>query len=312
VIKMVPASSRSSFIPQEASGDDRGTGTRAPTGESTIYLLLVATEPADGFPHRPSAVTSCRLVLSRSIRRNHVKLSVRGAVAAIFILAMCALCVRLGFWQLDRLEQRRTRNAAIRAATAQPPLRLDSNAPGADPRALAWRRAQAGGRYHHAGDMVIRGRSREGRPGVHLVSPLVLADGRVVMVNRGWVPSPDGTTADVGPLRTAGPVRVTGALLPITAEQDRGLPIPGRAGTDSTWRRVDLAAARARSPGTLIPLVLQQLPAEGAGAGSPPLPEPLPSLSEGNHLSYAVQWFSFAAIGVVGLAILLLRRRKPA
>ncbi|HEU4886004.1 MAG TPA: SURF1 family protein [Longimicrobium sp.] len=244
-----------------------------------------------------------------------MKLSVRGAVAAIFILAMCALCVRLGFWQLDRLEQRRARNAAIRAATAQPPLRLDSTAPAAlasDPQAFAWRRAEASGRYHHAGDMVIRGRSRDGRPGVHLVSPLVLADGRVVMVNRGWVPSPDGSTADARPLRIAGPVHVIGALLPITSDADRGLPFAGRAGTDSTWRRVDLAAARARSPGPLIPLVLQQLPEEGADAGSPPLAEPLPSLSEGNHLSYAVQWFSFATIGITGLAIIVLRRRQTA
>jgi surfeit locus 1 family protein len=240
-----------------------------------------------------------------------VKLTARGAVAAIFILGMCALCVRLGFWQLDRLGQRRDRNAAIRAATAQPPLRLDSAALTADPQTLAWRRAEAAGRYHHAGDMVIRGRSREGRPGVHLVSPLVLADGRVVMVNRGWVPSPDGTTADVRPLRVQGPVRVSGALLPITSSADGGMPFAGRAGTDSTWRRVDVATAQARSPGPLIPLVLQQLP--GAGdAGQPPLPEPLPSLSEGNHLSYAVQWFSFATIGIVGLVILLLRRRQTA
>lgn len=241
-----------------------------------------------------------------------MKLTVRGAAAAIFILAMCAMSVRLGFWQLDRLEQRRARNDAIRAATAQPPLRLDSAALAGDAESFAWRRAVAAGRYHHAGDMVVRGRSRDGRPGVHVISPLVLADGRVVMVNRGWVPSPDGTTADVRALRTAGPVRVSGVLLPITENADRGLPIPGRSGADSTWRRVDLAAARARAPGPLVPLILQQLPGDGAEAGSPPLPEPLPSLSQGNHLSYAVQWFSFAAIGLVGLAILLLRHRKSA
>lgn len=242
-----------------------------------------------------------------------MKLTVRGALAAIFILAMCALCVRLGFWQLDRLEQRRARNAAIRAATTQPPMRLDSAAAlAAGPESLAWRRATAQGRFHHAGDMVLRGRSREGRPGVHLVSPLVMADGRVVMVNRGWVPSPDGSSADAAALRTTGVVRVSGALLPITRQRDGGLPIGGRAGADTTWRRVDLAAARERSPGPLIPLVLQQLPDDAEDVGSPPLAEPLPELSEGNHLSYAVQWFSFAMIGVAGLLILLLRRRKTA
>jgi surfeit locus 1 family protein len=240
-----------------------------------------------------------------------VKLTVRGAVAAIFVLAMCAMCVRLGFWQLDRLEQRRARNAAIRSATAEPPLVLPMARLPADPRALEWRRAEAGGRYHHAGDMVLRGRSRQGRPGVHLVSPLVLADGRVVMVNRGWVPSPDGTTADVRALRTAGLVQVRGVLLPMEARPDRGLPIGGRGGADTTWRRVDLAAARARSPGPLVPLYLQELP-EGDRAETPPVPEPLPELAEGNHLSYAVQWFSFAVIGLVGLAVLVLRGRKTA
>jgi surfeit locus 1 family protein len=240
-----------------------------------------------------------------------VKVTLRGAVAAIFILAMCALCVRLGFWQLDRLEQRRARNAAVRAATAQPPLVLGSAGLTGDPQALEWRHAEAGGRYHHAGDMVLRGRSRQGRPGVHLVSPLVLADGRVVMVNRGWVPSPDGTTADVRALRTTGPVRVRGVLLSMEARPDRGLPIGGRGRADTTWRRVDLAAARERSPGPLIPLYLQQLP-EGDASEAPPVPEPLPELSEGNHLSYAVQWFSFAVIGLVGLAILVLRGRKTA
>lgn len=240
-----------------------------------------------------------------------MKRTVRGAVAAIFILAMCALCVRLGFWQLDRLEERRARNTAIRAASAEPPLVIGTATLPADPRAFAWRRAEAGGRYHHAGDMVVRGRSRQGRPGVHLFSPLVLTDGRVVMVNRGWVPSPDGTTADVRALRTAGPVHVRGVLLPMEARPDRGLPIGGRGGADTTWRRVDLAAARERSPGPLIPLYLQQLP-EGDASGTPPVPEPLPELSEGNHLSYAVQWFSFAVIGMVGLAVLVLRGRKAA
>lgn len=241
-----------------------------------------------------------------------MKLTPRGILAAVFVLLVAATCVRLGFWQLDRLEQRRARNAAIRAAGALPPVRLDSAAPApsADPRTLAWRRAEAAGRYHHAGDMVLRGRSRAGRPGVHLVSPLVLADGRVVMVNRGWVPAPDGSTADVRPLRTAGPVRVSGALLPLPSDPDRGIPVPGgRAGADTTWRRVDLAVARERVPGPVIPLLLQQLPAGGA-EGSPPVPEPLPELSQGSHLSYAVQWFSFAAIAVAGFLIVAFRRPK--
>jgi surfeit locus 1 family protein len=241
-----------------------------------------------------------------------VKRTIRGGVAAVLVLMMAALCVRLGFWQLERLEQRRTRNAAIRAAQAQRPLPLDAAtfaAASADPEAFAWRPVEAAGTFHHAGDLLLRGRGREGRPGVHLVSPLVLADGRVVMVNRGWLPAADAATADADGYRTTGPVRVAGVLLPIEASADGGMPAAGRADGDSTWRRIDLGAARARSPGAVLPLYLQRLPAS-ADPPSPPLAEPLPELSQGNHLSYAVQWFSFALIAVVGLVILVRRRTR--
>lgn len=241
-----------------------------------------------------------------------MKWTIRGVVAAALVLAMCAVCVRLGFWQLDRLEQRRARNAAVRAAQAQPPVPLDAAAfaaASADPDAFEWRPVEAAGTFHHAGDLLLRGRGREGQPGVHLVSPLVLADGRVVMVNRGWLPAPDAATANASAYRTAGPVRVAGVLRPMRVSEDGGMPAEGRAGGDSTWRRIDLGAARARSPGAVLPLYLQRLPAPG-DAASPPLAEPLPALSQGNHLSYAVQWFSFATIGVVGLVILVRKRRR--
>jgi len=241
-----------------------------------------------------------------------VKRKIRGVVGAVFLLTMAALCVRLGFWQLDRLEQRRARNAAVLAARDQPPVALDSArfaAVAADPGAYDWRPAEAAGTYHHAGDLLLRGRSRDGRPGVHLVSPLVLADGRVVMVDRGWVPAADAASADADAYRTSGPVRVSGLLRAMRADPDRGLPAAGRAGADSSWRRIDLGAARERAPGEVLPLYLQRLPAS-ADPPSPPLAEAAPGLSEGNHLSYAVQWFSFAAIAVVGLLI-LARRKRP-
>lgn len=242
-----------------------------------------------------------------------MKRKIGGVVGAAFLLLMAALCVRLGFWQLDRLEQRRARNEAVRAAQARPPVALDAAAfaaASAEPTAYDWRPVEAAGTFHHAGDLLLRGRGREGRPGVHLVSPLVLADGRVVMVDRGWVPAPDAASAHAEAYRTDGPVRVRGVLRTMEARADRGMPASGRAGADSTWRRIDPAVARERSPGAVLPLYLQRLPSSTDPAG-PPLAEPLPELSEGNHLSYAVQWFSFALIAVVGLIILARRRPHP-
>lgn len=235
----------------------------------------------------------------------------RGVVAAVLVLAAAAGCVRLGFWQLDRLEQRRERNAAVRAAQALPPAALDSAtfaAASADPQGYTWRPVEAVGTYHHAGDLLLRGRGRDGHPGVHLVSPLVLADGRAVMVDRGWIPAPDAATANARAFATTGPVRVHGVLRPMAASGDRGMPAAGRAGGDSTFRRIDLDVARERTPGVVLPLYVQQIPGS-ADPANLPLPEPLPELSEGNHLSYAVQWFSFATIAVVGLVIIARRSR---
>ncbi|HEU0014013.1 MAG TPA: SURF1 family protein [Longimicrobium sp.] len=239
-----------------------------------------------------------------------MKITPRAALGSLFVLAMAALCIRLGFWQLARLEQRRERNAAVRAAAALPPLPLDAataRALSADPPPHAWRRASASGRWDHAREMVLRGRSRQGRPGVHLVTPLLLGDGGVVMVNRGWVPAPDGATADTRALHGEKAARIDGVMQEIAAAGDAGMA-PGAAGRDTTWQRLTLPAVRARMGERVLPLVLQRLPSGGGQA--PPIPVPLPEPGEGNHLSYAVQWFSFAAIALVGLAILIARGRR--
>lgn len=241
-----------------------------------------------------------------------VKLSPRGIAAALLALVVAAGCVRLGLWQLDRLAERRARNEAIRSAADLPPLVLDRAgfaAAAADPPAQSWRRAHASGRYDHASAQVLRGRSRDGRPGVWIATPLATSAG-TVMVLRGWAPSPDGARLDRSALaEPRGEVRVAGALLPLPERADRGLPVPSGP-ADTTWRILSLDAARERSAEPVLPLYLQLLPDSAALDGAYPSAEPLPELSEGNHLGYAVQWFSFAAIAVLGLAGVAIRGRK--
>lgn len=242
-----------------------------------------------------------------------MKATFRGALAAIFVLLVAGVCVRLGFWQLERLEQRRARNSAVRLAAARPPLALDEAtfaAVGTEPDAYLWRRVTVRGRYDIGKHVILRARGSGGQPGVHVVTPLLLAGGRVVMVNRGWAPSPDAASVDRRALRAdTGVVSVTGVFQPISSDPDGGMPASGSAGVDTTWRRLDLAALRMRTDGSLLPLHVQQLP--GGASAAPPVPVPLPDLGEGNHLSYAVQWFSFAAIAVIGFLVVALRRRRP-
>ncbi|HEX8273498.1 MAG TPA: SURF1 family protein [Longimicrobiaceae bacterium] len=242
----------------------------------------------------------------------YLRVTPRGLLAALLALVVAATCVRLGFWQLDRLEGRRARNAALRAAGALPPLVLDSATMAAvadSPAAYVNRRVRLRGAYDPAGEVVLRGRAREGRPGVHLVTPLRVEGGAAVLVNRGWAPSPDGATVDRAPLAEPGPHEVVGLLQEIPVTEDRGQPAaaPGR---DTTFRRLDLAAVRARAPYPVLPLYVQQLPDSAAPRDRPPFRVPPPELGEGNHLSYAIQWFSFAAIAVIGMLAVALRRKR--
>jgi surfeit locus 1 family protein len=239
-----------------------------------------------------------------------MKLTFRDALGAAFILAMCAMCVRLGFWQLDRLEQRRARNAVVLAGMRQAPRPIDEALVAEmrrDPERLAYRRVVARGRYLPAAELVLRGRVEGGRPGVHLATPLLLEDdGSVLLVNRGWVPAADAVTPAERPAPPAGTVVVEGILQEVPITQDRGgRSISARA--DTAYRRLDRGEAQARLGPRVLPMYLQLLGDTG-GARSLPVAVPPPPLDEGPHLGYAIQWFSFALIGVVGLVVLLRRR----
>ena len=194
----------------------------------------------------------------------------RTAVLGILALVLAAVFVRLGFWQLDRAEQRARANDEVRIRLSQPPLALAGALDdGADSAALAWRRVTAVGTWLPELEVVMRNRTSRGTPGVELLTPLQLDTGGTVWVNRGWLPSPDASTVDATRWRASGHTRMTGWLRP---------PEPG-----------ERAAAKAR-------IVFQPKPSRG---GLPRLRD-MPELSGGPHVSYAIQWFAFAAIAVFG------------
>jgi len=199
-----------------------------------------------------------------------VRLSRRDILGALVALAVAIVCVRLGFWQLDRLGQRRARNAILAARLALPPLQVVR---GTSADSARQRRLLARGVYDFASELIGPGRSFDGTPGVALITPLRLADGSVVFVDRGWAPSPDAVHIDQTLYREADTATVEGLGV---------IPPPGRYD---------------------MPFLLQQ-----TGIAAPrglPRRWPPPSLDDGPHLSYAIQWFSFAVIIVVGTGALL-------
>jgi surfeit locus 1 family protein len=197
----------------------------------------------------------------------------------VVAVLVAAVCVRLGIWQLDRLAQRKARNAGLAARLALPVLEAGSGLSGDS---AQFRRVTARGRYDFGAEKTWPGRSFEGTPGVALVTPLRLPDGSAVLVDRGWVPSPDAFHVDHSAYRESDSAVVAGIA--------RRLP-RGRGDVDSAG---------------FLPFVIELQTPETGGL---PRRWPAPTLDNGPHLSYAIQWFSFALIALVGTAAMIRRGR---
>lgn len=243
------------------------------------------------------------------------RISARGVLAVTLALVIAAVCIRLGFWQLDRLDQRRSRNAAIEASLALPPLDLDSDGIAAlqrDPGPFQFRRVRARGVYASEAEVVQRGRSYEGRPGVYLLTPLRINGTQwSVLVNRGWAPSPDALSLDPRPLAEPGVREVEGIveLFPHGVREDNPLEHIVDDVRVFSIQRLDPRIVQQRlSTPLLTTAYVLQVAGDDVPSGIQRLP--IPAASEGPHLGYAVQWFSFAAIAVIGLIVLWIRARR--
>ena len=245
-------------------------------------------------------------------------------MAFILIAVMAAFVfVRLGIWQLDRHAEARQRNSAREAQLSEPPVPLgallaaDRDVSAAD---LEWRRVLLAGRWDFAGEVLIRNRVHNGRPGVHVVTPFRTgpdADDLTVLVLRGWLPAPDAMNP--GPIpepdtQTGRVASLVGVIRP--SRENAGLPVlPAGAGSDArlSFAAIDVAAIEAETPDTVSypPFFLQLLP-EPNGAGSTlrgPTPVSLPEAGNGPHLAYAVQWFAFALVTLIGTVAYVSSRR---
>ena len=208
------------------------------------------------------------------MQRRDLKLAIIASVVA-------AGCVGMGIWQIKRLQQRRAVNALVAARWALPPLLIRDRSVSAD--SARQRRVTARGVYEYAAEKTWPGRSFQGTPGVALITPLRLPDGSAVLVDRGWAPSPDAYHVDATRYREPDTATIAGLAL---------VPPRGRGDVESKG---------------YLPFVIQlETPDPARGL---PRRWPQPELSEGSHLSYVIQWFSFAAIALVGTAA-LLRSRK--
>ncbi len=235
-------------------------------------------------------------------------LRARDGLFLALALIVAAACVRLGFWQLARLAERRASNALIGAQLALPPLTLTG---AADPQAQPYRRVVVRGRFDPEREVLLSDRALNGVSGYHLLTPLWLEGSQTaVLVDRGWIPIDAGTREARARYAAVGTVEIKGILRAsqpeptwsILADPTRA---PGAPPLES-WRLVNIPRLQAQIPYPLLPFYIE----ETERADRPELTHPDPDidLSDGPHLSYAIQWFAFAAIALFGGGLWLRRR----
>jgi surfeit locus 1 family protein len=220
-----------------------------------------------------------------------------------FALVSAAIFVRLGFWQLHRLAERRARNALVMSRLQAPAA--DVATLSGDSASLRFRRARIQGTPDYDHEIVYASRSYKGSPGVNILTPIRTA-GReaAVIVNRGWVYAPDGETVDLARWHERDSV-FSGFV-----EEFPSIDGATSATHPRVLTRLGYAAVRKALPYPVAAVYVVMLGDSTVGPDRLARLTP-PPLDEGPHLNYAIQWFAFAVIALVGVAVVIRQRRGP-
>ena len=229
--------------------------------------------------------------------------------ATLLVFTGTALCIRLGVWQLDCLDGRRAFNAQVQSMRALSALDLNREQP-QDIAEMEWRAVKVTGEYDFANQVALRNQYDDGESGYHLMTPL-LFKGTAVLVDRGWIPA-DGNTApgDWRKYDESGAVNLSGQI-----RLGQGKPgfggvadaLPEDGSRLEIWNNADVSRIAGQLPYPILPVYIQ--PDAEENDVVPPIPfQPQIELTEGPHLGYALQWFTFAAILSIGYPFYLRKQ----
>lgn len=225
----------------------------------------------------------------------------RSGVVAVAALAMALLTARLGVWQLDRADEKRALQQAIDSRGRLPALDLSALArTAAEAQAQHYRLIHLRGRWLPAHTVYLDNRQMNGLPGFFVVTPLLLAPGDAVLVQRGWVPRNVENRAQLLAVDApTGEVEVFGRVAPPPSR----LYDFGGGASGPIRQNLDLDAFAQEAGVPLRPLSVQQL--DASGISTPDVLKrdwPRPAVDVGKNIGYAFQWFAFCAL-VTGLYV---------
>ncbi|PKM29936.1 MAG: cytochrome oxidase biogenesis protein Surf1,facilitates heme A insertion [Gammaproteobacteria bacterium HGW-Gammaproteobacteria-11] len=205
----------------------------------------------------------------------------------LFLLAFIPLLISLGFWQLDRAEEKRQMQAQMDQNRGNLSLPLSDLLKDSDP---AWRPVYLQGEFDQQAIWLLDNRTRNGRAGVEVLQAFNDVSGQRVLVNRGWLPWPDRQQLPALP-PAAGTLALDAELLPEAGEAFT----LGDDSPDDGWPRlishIDMQQLELDSGQALLPWIARLRIGSPAALTLdwPPLP-----MTSSKHTGYAVQWFALA------------------
>lgn len=226
-------------------------------------------------------------------------------VPTLLALALIPSFVALGWWQLQRAEEKRVLQTEYDRRASAPPVRIGPQPQAAE--TLRFHRVVATGRYQPEYQVLLDNRVYRGVAGYHVVTPLRVEGGEArVLVNRGWIPLGPDRQHLPAVATPEGRVRITGvATVPHDAPLALGSPEPLGYVWQPVWQRLDLERYARAVPFSLQPVVVLLDPEDPAGG----FVRAWSRLDAGIavHKGYAVQWFMLAAAAAI-IYLVLLRR----
>lgn len=235
------------------------------------------------------------------------KMLIRWGSLVVLVIILAVVFVELGKWQMRRLDERREQNATVVEHSAQDPQPYEQVMNKPIEEGDQWQPVTITGTY--TGETYqVRYRNQDGA-GQEVVSVMRAHDGREVLVNRGFLHRVTGQPDAAPPAPPQGEVSITGYVHRNERGNDTAV-VPH----DFNVRLINSDAIGTSLGRELVNgyvTVTESSPADDERL----VPMALPSLDEGPHLSYAWQWYSFTAIVIIGVVVLIradIRDRRKA
>lgn len=214
------------------------------------------------------------------------------------VVAFAIGCVFLSQWQFDRREEAAAEVARVSSNWDADPQQLDSVMPDLAEFDIEkkWMSVAVSGEYLPSETLLVRGRPYSGQPGFEVLVPFELDSGRIIIVDRGWLPAGNSQDApDAVPAPPTGRVEVVLRLKPSEPTvQGRSAPA-GQVATIHLPTVAEILAEPTYTGGYGL------LASESPSVVEMPIAYPKPLLDEGAHLSYAFQWVAFGVLAFIGL-----------